>query len=176
MFHSLSPVKRRRRPHRGKEEKDLVQAIFRTPWPLAGGPTCRSDYLGFFSRPGAIAEQLTEPDGDGRGNRFALVLARDPQQAAISLLVLPVAWITSSRSKFAWVRRGFRDAERPIGGFRRWRLARQFRVPALPPLWTRSDWHKAANSNRGEARFVPHGRGPARFLGRYWPERSRGWF
>ena len=36
--------------------------------------------------PSTIAEQLTEPDGDGRGNRFALVedivevLAGDPKQ------------------------------------------------------------------------------------------------
>ena len=44
--------------------------------------------------PSAIAEQLTEPDGDGRGNRFALVedivetLARDPKQSGNSAMIL----------------------------------------------------------------------------------------
>ena len=54
--------------------------------------------------PSAVAEQLTEPNGDVRENRLALVedivemLARDPKQGGDLAPVVPVAGITSSRS------------------------------------------------------------------------------
>jgi hypothetical protein len=46
---------------------------------------------------------------------------------------------------------------------------------ALPPLRTRPDRNKRAGSIRGEARFAPRERGPARFSGRCCPARLCGW-
>jgi hypothetical protein len=59
-------------------------------------------------------------------------------------------------------------------GFRHWHRSRPFRARALPPLRTTLDPTKAAGSNRGEERFGPHGRGPARSSARCWHVHSRG--
>src|SRR6266550_6467200 len=61
--------------------------------------------------PSTIAEQLTEPDGDGRGNRFALVedivemLARDPKQGGDLAPGLAGRRDHILAQQFAWVTR-----------------------------------------------------------------------
>ena len=61
--------------------------------------------------PGAIAEQLTEPDGDGRGNRFPLVedivemLARDTKQGGDLTPGLAGRGDHILAQQFAWVSR-----------------------------------------------------------------------
>jgi hypothetical protein len=59
-------------------------------------------------------------------------------------------------------------------GFQRWLPFRQFCALAIPPLRTRLDRNKRAGSTRGEARFAPGERAPARFSGRCWPVRFCG--